>query len=152
MSINHHVVLVTGSRDWSDVTTIRNEFNLIMQENLPITEWTLVHGGARGADLLAAQIAKELGWNIIGMPVTTHDWYKHGKKAGIMRNCDMIKTHKPHHAVALHLNESPGTKHCIGELNKYRGQIDTRMKEPIRIICKTTKGGQLNDYFMKKNL
>jgi hypothetical protein len=109
IAINDHVVLVTGSRDWSDITTIRNEFKLITQQNPSVTKWTLVHGGARGADLLAAQVAKEMGWYIISMPVTTQDWQKHGKKAGIMRNNDMIHKHKPHHAVALHLDDSPGT-------------------------------------------
>lgn len=43
-------VLVTGSRDWNDITTIRNA---IFQRSLGVKDVIVVHGGAPGADSIA---------------------------------------------------------------------------------------------------
>ena len=125
-------LLITGSREYDNIAQIENIFHQLKEED-PLEEWTLIHGGARGADMLADHVARNMKWpqNIIKcLP----DWNKHGKKAGIIRNSQMIENYQPHCAIAFHLNNSPGTKHCIGELNKYRGQIDTKMKRPVIIV------------------
>lgn len=51
-------ILITGSRHWQDLHTVR--FVLRELQGLePV--FTIVHGGARGADYQAAQAARELG-------------------------------------------------------------------------------------------
>lgn len=50
-----------------------------------------------------------------------------------MRNSEMIKQHHPHHALAFQIGDSPGTKHCIGELNKYIKADNSRLMEPVRL-------------------
>lgn len=126
-------LLITGSRGWNDLDLIQRTFDLLQLEH-PNVKWKVIHGGCRGADLMADEVAKKRGWFVESMPVTSADWRKHGKKAGFLRNTEMIWKHRPHHAIAFQLNDSPGTGHCIQELNKYRGRIDTRMKGPVTIV------------------
>lgn len=47
----------------------------------------IVSGGARGADLLGARLAKEYGLTLTEF---IPDWEKHGKRAGFLRNEDII--------------------------------------------------------------
>ena len=48
---------------------------------------TVVHGDAPGADTLAGQIAVLFGFKVEAYPA---DWNKYGKKAGFIRNSEMI--------------------------------------------------------------
>lgn len=80
-------VLVTGSRDWKDSDVIESDLrNLTIdngRENL-----TLVSGACpTGADYIAEVIAKHLGWRIERHPA---DWDKYGKRAGFLRNKEMV--------------------------------------------------------------
>ena len=69
------VILVTGDRNWSNVKRISSILSL--------TDYTiLVEGECRGADRLAAFIARSNGKEVIGKAA---DW-KDGKKGGVMRN------------------------------------------------------------------
>ncbi|TWP51463.1 DUF2493 domain-containing protein [Lentzea tibetensis] len=78
-------VLVTGSRDWSDVHRLRRML-AVVRACYPTA--VLVHGGCRGADRIAAHIWR--GW---GLPTEEHqpDWKQHGKAAGPRRNRHMVQ-------------------------------------------------------------
>lgn len=82
-------VLVTGSRDWRDAQAIARA--LIDAEDrlggYP-DSMTLVHGGARGADSIAADVAGQGGWEIEAHPA---DWDLYGKSAGFRRNAEMVR-------------------------------------------------------------
>ncbi len=83
-------VLVTGSRDWTDKTLIEFELEAIDTRwaDREYEEITLVSGACpTGADLMAEEIAKELGWTIEQHPA---DWGKFGKSAGPRRNAEMV--------------------------------------------------------------
>lgn len=73
-------VLVTGSRFWRLRFMIREDL-----EKLP-SGTTIVHGDAPGADTIAGDIAKELGFTVEAHPA---DWKKHGCSAGPIRNAEM---------------------------------------------------------------
>ena len=77
-------ILVTGSRDWDDVETIRDA----LWECGDPMDLILVHGGAPGADSIADAEARRTGWEYI--EVHPADWDKHGKKAGFIRNAEMV--------------------------------------------------------------
>jgi hypothetical protein len=47
----------------------------------------VVHGAARGADSIAAQIAENMGLQVVAYPA---DWDAHGKAAGPIRNQRML--------------------------------------------------------------
>ncbi len=96
-------VLVTGSRYWTDVTTIEKELT-----GLPI-ETTIVHGGAKGADTIADVIATEMGFKVEVFPA---NWEQYGRAAGPIRNREMLLTN-PDLVLAFLKPASKGTKDCI---------------------------------------
>jgi len=96
--------LVTGSRDWTDRGTIARTIQRYMNSHLPMLyeghipqhrDWSdvvIVHGGARGADLLAAEWAEGCDPPIKteAHPLTAADWEAHPRVAGYLRNIDMV--------------------------------------------------------------
>lgn len=55
----------------------------------------LIHGGCKGIDLIADQVAKEVNperfSKILPFPISEDEWKLYGRKAGPMRNRDMLK-------------------------------------------------------------
>ena len=87
-------VLVFGGRDFHDeaamVTALLDE----LQEGDVV-----IHGGARGADALAGDVAGRLmGHEVVVFPA---QWAKYGKGAGPIRNQQMLDEGKPDRAVML---------------------------------------------------
>lgn len=78
----------------------------------PIT--LIVSGGAKGADSLSERWARE---NRIELLIFLPEWDKYGKKAGYLRNEDIIKNSDA--VVACWNGESKGTKHSIDLVKKY---------------------------------
>lgn len=84
-------ILVTGSRDWNDWRTLSHAL---------LTTWdyeriTVVHGACpTGADEMADWVARHLmpQLEVLCVDVETHpaDWDKHGRKAGPIRNAEMV--------------------------------------------------------------
>lgn len=62
-------ILITGSRKWTDEAAIRDVLQRL--HRLRMGPYTLVHGDAKGADRIAAQIASQLGWTVEAHPA---DW------------------------------------------------------------------------------
>lgn len=79
-------ILVTGSRNWTNYAVITNA---IMEAIQPGDDLLIVHGGCPdGADHIADQIARSAH-----IPTEVHpaDWARHGRKAGPVRNGDMVR-------------------------------------------------------------
>ena len=104
--------LVTGSRKWIDRNLIRKELEIVKSR---FPDITLVHGGCRGADLIAGSIWKELGGVVVSCPA---DWTRYGKAAGLIRNESMINDFNVEFAVAFVKGESRGTLHMVSLLKK----------------------------------
>lgn len=105
-------ILVTGSRDWSDLHTVEVALRaayLKLHVGRPPSEVTVVHGGARGADSCAATLAPRMGFQ-----VEEHraDWTAHGKAAGPIRNQAMVAAGADV-VLAFPLGKSTGTRHCM---------------------------------------
>lgn len=81
-------ILITGSRDWDDYETIYKAIQVIIL-NYPNEERHLIHGGAKGADMLSGKAAAKMGFDSI--KVVPADWEQHGKRAGFIRNSEMVK-------------------------------------------------------------
>jgi hypothetical protein len=103
-------VLVCGSRYWIDIEIILKRLDKLPCDTI------IVEGGCCGADLLARNVALEIGLEVIEFPAS---WKKHGKAAGIIRNFRMLET-KPELIIAFHDNmaKSKGTKHTVSEARK----------------------------------
>lgn len=109
-------ILITGSRDWDDVATIENAL-LDAAKDLDDGDITLVSGNCPdGADALAEGFAEYLGWKVERHPA---DWDRHGKKAGFVRNCEMIDS-APDRCIAFIRNESKGAT-MTRDLSVFRG-------------------------------
>jgi len=70
----------------------------------------VMHGGARGADRMAATIAAGLGLQVEEYPA---DWKGLGRSAGITRNLAML-AEQPDLVLAFWRDESTGTGHTVG--------------------------------------
>ncbi len=81
-------VLICGGRDYNDAHSM---YEVIME--LPaklgvlLDEITIVHGAAKGADTLAEKIAMHLNIKTEKHPAK---WHIYGKKAGPIRNQEML--------------------------------------------------------------
>lgn len=104
-------VIICGDRNWTDKDMIKKYIKILPKGTL------IIQGECRGADLLAKQSAKELGY-----PVTEcyrANWELHGLEAGPIRNRRMLKE-KPNLVVAFHDNLicSKGTKDMLNAARK----------------------------------
>ncbi len=99
------IVVVTGGRDYSNVAHVYQTLNTIHRET-PITE--LVHGAARGADTLASLWARHKG--VECTPVYA-EWKKFGKRAGALRNEEMLRRFHP--ALVVAFPGGSGTANCV---------------------------------------
>jgi L-asparaginase II len=114
-------VLVCGSRDFAFDAPIRRELMKLPPGTI------ILHGGARGADMIAGLIAKELGFEVRCYPVSSQMWAKFGRAAGVLRNSLMLKKEHPDAngvpidkalAFTRDLDKSRGTKDMVGKLRK----------------------------------
>lgn len=78
------ILLVCGGRNYADQEQIRDVLDGVHAKE-PIT--MLVHGGAKGADQRAGAWAKLAGVSTLVFPAK---WGTHGKRAGILRNIEML--------------------------------------------------------------
>lgn len=102
-------VLVWGSRHFNDVELLRRTLDSISGVG------TVIEGEARGADSLARDWA--LSRNIV-VEKYPADWATHGKRAGPIRNSQMLKEGKPDLVVAFLGPESRGTANMIKQAGK----------------------------------
>lgn len=79
-------ILVTGSRDWRNARTILDAIRYQVSVD-PWQEVTVVHGGARGADQMAGIAAYQAACY---QEVHPADWEKYGRRAGFVRNAEMV--------------------------------------------------------------
>lgn len=109
-------VLVTGSRDFVDRDLARQAIvwaaNVAGVENP--ADVTVVHGAARGADMVLAELAESFGCVVEAHPAR---WEELGKKAGPVRNQEMAALGADV-CLAFPLPGSRGTLHCMQEAAK----------------------------------
>ena len=101
---------VVGSRDFNDYGLMKKYLDKIHSVE-PITH--IISGGARGADSLSEKWAKE---NNVETLIFKPDWNKYGKKAGYLRNVDIITNSDK--VLAFWDGTSKGTQHSINLSNK----------------------------------
>jgi len=95
--------IIAGSRNITDY-----KFLCKIMEEINIGTTVIISGGAKGVDSLAIKYAKD---NKIPVEIFKPDWDKFGKKAGIIRNCEMGNVADA--LIAIWDGKSRGTKHMI---------------------------------------
>ena len=84
-------ILITGSRDWDEDKwiTIFDVLRTFYMNSRVGQEPTLVSGACpTGVDAMAEGIAEKWRWTIERHPA---DWNQYGKRAGFVRNAEMVK-------------------------------------------------------------
>lgn len=99
--VSYDRLLVCGGRDF------KNE-NLVWKKLVELSPRVVIHGGARGTDMLADVAARGLG---IQVEIYKANWDKHGKSAGPIRNVEMLKNGKPDAVLAF--PGGKGTAHMM---------------------------------------
>lgn len=106
-------ICIAGSRNIIDRISI---YSIIEQGMIRLCKdknnITFVLGGAKGVDTIAEEYVKSGDYNIIKI---LPDWNTHGKKAGYLRNAEMIKISDG--LIAIWDGVSNGTKHTINLAN-----------------------------------
>lgn len=105
-------VLVTGSRAWPDPLGVAHELTTLYLQHGP---FTLIHGAcATGADAAAHHWHETAGANLGCIEVRyPADWEQFGKRAGPIRNEQMVKEAGADLVLAFPLFDSRGTRHTI---------------------------------------
>lgn len=93
-------VLISGSRGWTDKQRIIDALDKLPKIDI------IIQGGAKGADSIARDIAKERNIQCITYPAL---WNKYGRAAGMIRNQQMLDEGKPDIVLAFPKKTSIGT-------------------------------------------
>ena len=93
-------VLVCGGRNFTDYSKVETVLEKIIfdGDSIPIEDTHIITGGARGADFLAQHFALQ---NRIPQTVYPANWNQHGRRAGYVRNVQMLEEGKPDLVVAF---------------------------------------------------
>jgi hypothetical protein len=112
-------VLITGSRNFKDRDAMVAALEGYDDDTV------IVHGGARGADRLAHDVAFAMGYSIA---LFSADWNKHGKAAGPLRNQAMVDAGADV-CLAFPLPGSKGTWDCVKRALRADIPVDVIKKE-----------------------
>ncbi len=107
-------LLICGSRNWTDRDII---LRAVKKRNPSV----IIEGECQGADKLAASVAEELGIPVEKFPA---DWAKHGRRAGPIRNQQMLDEGKPDYVLAFPAKESRGTWDMVRRAEKAGIEIE----------------------------
>lgn len=106
-------LLVAGSRGFNSYNEFCNCIDIVLKKQIAYgNDIIIVSGGARGADKMAEQYAKEHNYRCEVFPA---EWNKYGKKAGFIRNSEMQAfisnpSDKKRGCICFWDLQSPGTK------------------------------------------
>ena len=99
-------ILICGDRNYQDWIKVQEYLDTISRTTI------IIHGGARGADSLAGNLATSLKMKVIKFSA---DWDKYGKAAGVLRNQQMLDEGYPDLVVYFHkdIENSKGTRDML---------------------------------------
>lgn len=101
-------VIIAGSRSFNNYELLKQKTDYLLSSVSVNHEIHIVCGGARGADELGAQYAREKGFIVDLFPA---DWDKYGKSAGYRRNVQMAENADA--VIVFWDGKSRGSKHMI---------------------------------------
>lgn len=111
-------VAIIGSREFPQLERVDSYVDTLHAEDV------VVSGGARGVDLRAEQRARSRGLKV---HIIRADWARHGRKAGFMRNPDIVAA--ADRVVAFWDGTSRGTADSI--------EIARKTGKPVEVVLPT---------------
>ncbi len=121
-----YTILVTGSRAWTNRALVEEHLDGVARLAPAGAAIRLVHGGARGADQMAAAHARARGWHVKSYVA---DWVRYKRAAGVRRNAEMLADARPDVAVAFHRDKSRGTADMIRRVRATPGVMLVLVEE-----------------------
>ena len=120
-------LLVCGSRNFTDKETIAERMRWMLNPGDVV-----IHGGARGADSIAGEVAAKMGLEVI---VYKANWERDGRSAGPIRNDLMLKDGKPDAVLAFfNPGTSRGTQDMVSRARRAGVPVllgmSTRVRQP----------------------
>lgn len=97
---------VVGSRGFNNYPLLKRTIDKLRETTKVVR---IVSGGARGADTLGERYARE---HQIETLIYKPDWDRHGRRAGVLRNEDIVEAADL--VLAFWDGKSPGTRNTIG--------------------------------------
>lgn len=108
------IVIINGSRQFNNYFLLEEKcYEILAPYFEKGTNITIYSGHARGADKLGEKFAIE---NNLNLKIYEADWQLYGKKAGIIRNIELVKGKngdKPADMVISFNMNTPGTNHLL---------------------------------------
>ena len=129
-------VAIVGSRSINDQMFVEYLFRCFIYIFGKPTK--IISGGARGIDTFAEDFAHTFN---INLQVFKPDWAKYGKKAGFIRNEDIIKNCDI--CLAIWDGESHGTKHDLELCEQYK-------KDLVLFNLKESTQGTFHGFYYKQ--
>jgi len=105
-------VAVVGSRNFVNYELLSDKLKFLTGTD------TIVSGGAKGADSLAARYAAE---NDVNLKMFPAEWEKYGRSAGYKRNVQIVD--ESDSVIAFWDGKSKGTEHSINIAKKQRKHV-----------------------------
>lgn len=117
------MILVTGSRDWTDENAVEKHLlKLIVDLGYRFPDVAVVAGGADGVDTMTKDICLRhcIAFFECSAPWEFFRRVGNARAAGPMRNGWMVRWMRPQAVLALHpyLPGSKGTKNCVEQARK----------------------------------
>jgi hypothetical protein len=102
-------ILICGSRDFFDAKQIEDLMRLLPADD---PHAVIMHGDAEGADTIANRYAVKYGFEVLKFPA---NWAGLGKRAGVIRNQQMLTEGKPTEVWAFYSDsgKTPGTSDMV---------------------------------------
>lgn len=112
-------ILICGSRHFKDYELLEK----VLDEYEGRIN-TIIHGMARGADILGGKYAKLHSIEVLEFPAL---WGQYGNRAGPIRNAQMLREGLPDLVIAFRGPNSRGTQNMINQARK--AGIETKVIE-----------------------
>lgn len=122
-------IIVAGSRGYNDYKQLESVLQKFINEN-PNRRFVIISGTANGADKLGERFGTEHGIEVRRFPA---EWNKYGKRAGYLRNLQMLEYAMKADGEAVLMafwdGKSKGTKHMITSAKKAGITVNVIIKE-----------------------
>ena len=106
-------VIIAGTRTFNDYEMLEDTCDRLLVNKRQTHKVCIVSGTANGADKLGERYARKRGMGILFFKP---DWDREGRRAGIVRNCEMARNADG--LIAFWDGKSRGTAHMIGEARR----------------------------------
>lgn len=120
-----YVVLVCGSRTITNKSDVYIALQDCIYNYVFANKYMIIEGGAKGVDTLARKFAQEYGIDYLEYPA---DWKQYGKRAGYIRNKQMVNL--ADYVIAIWDGESKGTASTIMLGHRKGIPVEVRIVRP----------------------